>query len=144
MPAAEFSLCSLLFQKLYINDYNIEADNAKLRGLVGPVSRINKFNPGTIDAIGMQSHLAVGGSADLEKALLIASDTVKEVAVTEVDIVNAIVTDYVGVVKACVAVTKCAGVTIWGISDRDRRATLLLWDSAYKPRPAYHAIINAL
>ncbi|KAF6759906.1 glycoside hydrolase superfamily, partial [Ephemerocybe angulata] len=44
---------------LYINDYNIEADNAKLRGLVDVVSRMNKANPGTVDAIGVQSHLAV-------------------------------------------------------------------------------------
>lgn len=53
------NLILLAIERLYINDFNIEADNRKLRGLVDLVTRVNKAIPGTIDAIGIQSHLPV-------------------------------------------------------------------------------------
>ncbi|KAJ3533180.1 hypothetical protein NMY22_g7444 [Coprinellus aureogranulatus] len=130
---------------LYINEYNIESDNAKLRGLVALVDRINSASPRTIDAIGLQAHLATGGSSGLERALEIASAAeVKEVAITQLDVTNATTIDYVEVVKACISQAKCVGITVWGIADIDRRVSLLLWDGSYRPRSAYTAIIEAL
>lgn len=48
-----------LSPRLYINEYNIESDNPKLRALVGLVTKINEADPGSIDGIGFQSHLSV-------------------------------------------------------------------------------------
>jgi GH35 family endo-1,4-beta-xylanase len=44
---------------LYINDYNLDSANAKVRGLVSLVNRVNQANPGTIDGAGTQMHLQV-------------------------------------------------------------------------------------
>lgn len=73
-----------------------------------------------IDGIGIQGHLGGGNpsasamQAGLEK---LATTGVKELAITELDIVNASVDEYVKVTNACLAVKKCVGITLWGVSD---------------------------
>lgn len=41
----------------------------------------------------------------------------KYVAITELDIVNASANDYTTVVRSCLNVSQCVGVTVWGVSD---------------------------
>lgn len=61
-------------------------------------------------------------------------------------------TEYANVVKACVAVKKCAGLTVWGMSDKYSWVPTtfpgfgepLLFDKDFKIKPAYTAVANAL
>ncbi|KAF8912668.1 family 10 xylanase [Mucidula mucida] len=133
--------------KLYINDYNLDSNNAKTQGMVALVKRVN--SAGTlIDAIGTQMHLSAGGAGGTQAALTaLASAGVSEVAITELDIAGGAASDYTTVVNACLAVSQCKGITSWGVSDKNSwRANTnpLLFDTNYQPKAAYNAVIAAL
>jgi endo-1,4-beta-xylanase len=60
--------------------------------------------------------------------------------------------DWAYVVGACKAVSKCVGVTSWGIGDGQSwipgvfhgQGYGLLWDENYNQKPAYTSVIKAL
>jgi endo-1,4-beta-xylanase len=58
------------------------------------------------------------GYANAQALSYLASANVAEVAITELDIRNAPSSDYVTVIKGCTQLSKCVGVTVWGVSDR--------------------------
>ncbi|CAE6446284.1 unnamed protein product [Rhizoctonia solani] len=119
--------------KLYINDYNLDSVNSKVNGLVNLVKR---------------QRLKAGGAGGVQAALnALANSGVSEVAITELDIANASGNDYATAVKACLNVSKCIGITVWGVSDKDSwRASSnpLLFNGSYQKKAAYNSVISAL
>lgn len=68
-------------------------------------------------------------------------------AITELDIVDAGMEEYVEVVKACLEVRNCVGITSWGVRDSDSwRAEVrpLLFDEKWQAKPAFHAVVKCL
>ncbi|KAI1451583.1 glycoside hydrolase family 10 protein [Annulohypoxylon moriforme] len=137
--------------KLYINDYHLESGTSA-KTTTGMFDHVQKWLAAgiPIDGIGLQGHLgggnpdASGEQAGLEK---LATTGVSELAITELDIVGAPADQYVTVTNACLAVEKCVGITVWGVSDADSwqsQSTPLLFDTSYQPKAAYTAIVKDL
>jgi len=134
--------------KLYINDYNLDSNNAKVQGMVRLVNSINGGGTTLIDGIGTQMHLSAGGAGGAQAALTaLSAASVGEVAITELDIAGASANDYTTVVKACLNTAKCVSITSWGVADVNSwraSSTPLLYSSSYQPKAAYTAVMNAM
>ncbi|MFC4147773.1 endo-1,4-beta-xylanase [Micromonospora mangrovi] len=148
--------------KLCINDYSIEGVNAKSTAIWNLVKDF-KARGVPIDCVGFQSHLIVGQvPGDFQANLQRFADLGVDVRVTELDIrmptpataanLTAQAADYKRVVATCLAVSRCVGVTTWGITDRyswipgvfPGQGAALVWDDNYRPKPAYQAVTEAL
>jgi len=148
--------------KLYINDYNIEGINAKSNGLYNLV--VDLLNRGVpIHGIGIQSHLIVGQvPSTFQQNIQRFADLGLDVAITELDIrmqmpansakLQQQANDYKTVVNACLAVSRCIGITVWGIDDErswvpytfSGEGAPLLYDGQYNRKPAWYAVYEAL
>jgi endo-1,4-beta-xylanase len=148
--------------KLYLNDYNIEGENAKSNAMYSLVqSLIAQGVP--IGGVGLESHFILGQVpsdmlANMQRFAALGVD----VAVTELDDriqlpassanLQQQATDYSTVVSDCLAVTRCVGVSQWGVGDADSwipgtfsgYGAATMYDQNYQPKPAYTAALNAL
>jgi len=148
--------------KLYINDYNVEGKNKKSDGLYNLVKDL-KSQSVPVHGVGLQAHFIVGQVPhDLAENMQRFAALGLDVAITELDIrlqmpstaqtLEQQAKDYATVFKACTSVSKCVGVTIWGITDKHSwipdvfsgYGDALPWDTNYKPKPAVAAIEAAL
>jgi endo-1,4-beta-xylanase len=148
--------------KLYINDYNVEGVNAKSTALYNLVKSLKEQGV-PIDGVGLQAHLIVGQvPSTLQQNIQRFADLGVDVAITELDIRMTLpsdstklaqqAADYKAVMNACVAVARCAGVTVWGFTDSDSwipstfpgQGAATPYDENYAPKPAYYAIAEAL
>jgi len=133
--------------KLCYNDYNIDGVNAKSTGVYNMVKDF-KSRGVPIDCVGFQSHLTGGPPSDYQTNLQRFANLGVDVQITELDIAGSTqATGYANVVKACLAVSRCKGITVWGIRDSDSWRTgenPLLFDSSGKAKAAYTSTLKAL
>jgi endo-1,4-beta-xylanase len=134
--------------KLCYNDYNTDGINAKSTGIYDMV-RDFKSRGVPIDCVGFQTHLGTTVPSDLQANFKRFSDLGVDVQITELDIeqgsnqANA----YAQVTNACLAVSRCAGITVWGVRDSDSwrtGANPLLFDASGNKKAAYTSTLNAL
>ncbi|MGY1455600.1 endo-1,4-beta-xylanase [Streptomyces sp. SS8] len=148
--------------KLYYNDYNIEGIGPKSDAVYEMVKSF-KAQGIPIDGVGMQAHLITGQvPASLQRNIQRFADLGVDVAITELDIRMTLprtaakdaqqAADYGAVVEACLAVSRCVGITVWDYTDKyswvpsvfPGEGAALPWDEDFAKKPAYHAIAAAL
>jgi endo-1,4-beta-xylanase len=148
--------------KLCINDYNIEGQNAKSNAVYSLVQSL-KSSGVPIDCVGFQSHLIVGQvpsdfQANLQRFAALGVD----VQLTELDIrmptpassanLQQQASDYSKVISACMAVSRCTDMTVWGVDDGHSwvpntfsgQGAALLFDANYQQKPAFTSVLAAL
>lgn len=147
--------------KLYINDYNTDGVNAKSTALYNLVKSLKQQGV-PIDGVGFQAHLILGQvPSDFKTNLQRFADLGVDVAITELDIrmqtpsnattLASQASDYSKVVAACRAVTRCVGITVWGLDDADSwvpgvfsgYGAATLYDENLQAKPAYTAVATA-
>jgi len=134
--------------KLCYNDYNTDGINAKSTGIYTMV-RDFKTRGVPIDCVGFQSHLGTSIDATYQANLQRFADLGVDVQITELDISQGGTQAgiYTTVTRACLAVTRCTGITVWGIRDTDSWRggdNPLLFDGSGNKKPAYTAVLNTL
>jgi endo-1,4-beta-xylanase len=133
--------------KLCYNDYNTDGVNAKSTGIYNMV-RDFKSRGVPIDCVGFQSHLSNSVPSDYQANLQRFANLGVDVQITELDISGSNQASVYGsVTRSCLAVSRCTGITVWGIRDSDSWRTgqnPLLFDSSGNKKAAYTAVLDAL
>jgi endo-1,4-beta-xylanase len=134
--------------KLCYNDYNIENwSDAKTQGVYS-MAKDFKARGVPLDCVGFQAHFGSGGPpSSFQTTLSNFAALGVDVQITELDIASAPATAYANTVKACMNVSRCTGITVWGVRDSDSwRASSnpLLYDNNGNAKPAYNATLTAL
>ncbi|MER6334521.1 endo-1,4-beta-xylanase [Streptomyces sp. NPDC001034] len=149
--------------KLYINDYNIDGTGAKADAMYQLASDLKKQGV-PLDGIGFQGHLAVQYSfpSTMQQNLQRFADLGLDVAFTELDVRMELPADstklaaqadyYRQVTNACLAVTRCVGITVWDFDDKyswvpstfSGQGAADLYDENLQTKPAYTAVQTAL
>ena len=148
--------------KLYLNDYNIEGENAKSNAMFSLAqSLLAQGVP--LNGIGFESHFILGQvPSDMEANMQRFANLGLDVAVTELDDritlpatsanLQQQATDFSAVVKDCLGVSRCVGVTQWAVGDADSwvpgtfsgQGAATMFDQNYNPKPAFAAVQNTL
>ncbi|KAH8834578.1 endo-1,4-beta-xylanase precursor [Flagelloscypha sp. PMI_526] len=149
---------------LWLNEYNLEYAGSKYTTALSTVTDlVNQGVP--INGVGFQGHLIVGSvpsQATIVGALNAFTALGLDVAFTELDIRMTLPAtaallaqqkaDYKTIVNACLAVTRCLGITVWDYTDKyswipgvfSGQGAALPWDENLLPKPAYDGIVEAL
>src|SRR6266536_468827 len=101
------------------------------------------------DWIGFQTHFTGGSSlpSTFQQTLSSFAALGVDVALTEVDVTNASTTQYAGLTQACMNVSRCIGITVWGVRDSDSWRSSenpLLFDGGGNKKPAYGTVLTTL
>jgi endo-1,4-beta-xylanase len=148
--------------KLYINDYSTDAINSKSTAIYNLVSQFKQQGV-PIDGVGFQAHLIINQvPSNFQQNLQRFADLGLDVAITELDIrmqtpsdtskLAAQRSDYQKSFAACWAVTRCKGVTIWGITDKfswipdvfPGQGAALVWNENYQKKSAYDGSVAGM
>jgi endo-1,4-beta-xylanase len=135
--------------KLCYNDYNIENwSYAKTQGVYNMI-RDFKSRGVPIDCVGLQTHFTGGSSlpSNFQTTLSSFAALGVDVALTEVDVTNASTSQYAGLTQACLNVSRCIGITVWGVRDSDSwrsGESPLLFDGGGNKKAAYSSVLNVL
>ncbi|MEO3743502.1 endo-1,4-beta-xylanase [Plantactinospora sp. B5E13] len=138
--------------KLCYNDYN--TDNwtwAKTQAVYRMVQDFKQRGV-PIDCVGFQSHFNSGSPYPSNYRTTLSSFAALgvDVQITELDIEGSGTTQantYRNVVNDCLAVSRCTGITVWGVRDCDSwrsGGTPLLFECNGNKKPAYDATLQAL
>lgn len=152
---------------LYINDYNLESNPAKLDSLIAFVAEL-KAKGAKIDGIGTQMHInatATGFTSGVDNMMKKLAATGLKIRISELDIrtstlgksYKAVEVDQPAMYKYIVnsylryiPKAQQAGITVWGINDKNSwlydggKELPLLYDNNYNKKPAYAAVLQAL
>ncbi|GAB4107282.1 endo-1,4-beta-xylanase [Micromonospora taraxaci] len=134
--------------KLCYNDYNTDGVNAKSTGIYNMV-RDFKSRGVPIDCVGFQSHLGTSLASDYQANLQRFADLGVDVQITELDVMTGgnQANIYGAVTRACMNVSRCTGITVWGVRDCDSwrgSDNALLFDCNGNKKAAYTNVLNAL
>jgi len=137
--------------KLCYNDYNTDGQNAKSNAVFAMVQDFKQRGV-PIDCVGFQGHFNAQSPvpSDFQQNLQRFANLGVDVQITELDIEGsgtAQADNYRRVVQACLAVSRCTGITVWGVTDKyswRSGGTPLLFDGNYNKKPAYDAVLSAL
>jgi endo-1,4-beta-xylanase len=150
--------------KLYLNDYNIEGMNAKSNAMFSLAQSL-LAQGAPLNGIGFESHFILGQiPSDMQANMQRFANLGLDVAVTELDVrinlpassanLTQQATDFSNVVKACLGVSRCVGVTQWAIGDADSwipgfftnppQGAATMFDQSYNPKPAFTSVQNTL
>lgn len=152
--------------QLFYNDYRGEGLGRKSDAIYALVQDLVQQDV-PISGVGLQMHTSIQDAPKPEKVaanIRRLNDLGLSVRITEMDVqvygderpeaerLEAQAAVYRDTMAVCLAAADCTGITTWGISDRhswipsffDRPDAPLLFDEDYQPKPAYHALIDAL
>ncbi|MET7401884.1 endo-1,4-beta-xylanase [Dactylosporangium sp. NPDC005572] len=137
--------------KLCYNDYNTDGQNAKSNAVYAMVQDF-KSRGVPIDCVGFQSHFNPQSPvpSDYQANLQRFANLGVDVQITELDIEGsgtAQANNFRTVTQACLNVSRCTGITVWGIRDSDSwraSGTPLLFDGSGNKKAAYDAVLQAL
>jgi endo-1,4-beta-xylanase len=148
--------------KLYLNDFNIEGMGTKSNAMFSLVQSL-KAQGVPIDGVGFESHFILGQVPSTMQANMARFAALGvDVAVTELDDriqlpassanLTQQASDFAAVVNDCLAVSRCVGVTQWGIGDADSWipgafsgfGAATMFDQNYQPKPAFNSVVAAL
>ncbi|MER5728293.1 endo-1,4-beta-xylanase [Streptomyces sp. NPDC002138] len=135
--------------KLCYNDYNVENWTWAKTQAVYAMVRDFKQRGVPIDCVGFQSHFNNDSpyNSNFRTTLQSFAALGVDVAITELDIQGAPPATYAAVTNDCLAVTRCLGVTVWGVRDTDSwrsEQSPLLFNGNGSAKPAYTSVLNAL
>ncbi|WP_051950815.1 endo-1,4-beta-xylanase [Actinacidiphila yeochonensis] len=149
--------------KLYLNDYNIEGTGAKADAMYNLVSSL-KSQGVPIDGVGFETHLDIqyGFPTSMQQNMQRFANLGLDVAVTELDVRLTLPRDsskdatqatyYSNVTNACLAVSRCVGITTWEPTDKyswvpdtfSGEGAACLYDDNLQTKPDYTAVYNDL
>jgi endo-1,4-beta-xylanase len=148
--------------KLYLNDFNIEGENAKSNAMFSLAqSLLSQGVP--LNGIGFESHFVLGGiPSDMQANMQRFANLGLDVAVTELDDrinlpassanLTQQASEFSQVVQDCLNVSRCVGVTQWAVGDADSwvpgafsgQGAATMFDQNYNPKPAFTSVQNTL
>jgi len=156
---------------LFYNDYNLEYPGAKQDSAFALLSRLKAAGV-PVDGIGFQGHIQINadGSGDPGKQSLISTFSRfaalgLKIEITELDVrvqttagnptTAALLAQnqtYSDIVSACLAVSACDAIVVWGITDSESWipgtfpgwGQALLFDGSYNKKATYNAVLSAL
>lgn len=152
--------------KLFLNDFDVETPGPKVDAYLALIADLQAQGV-PIDGMGLQGHLSTqyGRPKQLQSVIEKFAALDLDVEITELDVRMPVSGDgpskadllgqaqyYADVAAACMAVERCTGITVWGVSDKNSwvpftfpgEGAALMFDEDLAPKPAFEAFRETL